>query len=76
MPVVPGFGKPVEHLEADEVQILQPVAFAVRLACHGVLCDVVDEPVAVGVVFYMLDLHHDTLEVLTFYDHVRDDLFA
>ena len=46
------------------------------LACHGAFCDVVDEPVVVGVALYMLDFHHDALKVLALYNHVRDDRLA
>ena len=76
MPVVPGFGEPVEHLEADEVQVPQPVAFAMGLACHGMLRDIVHEPVAVGIVFLVLNFQHDSLEAFVLDDHVRDDLLT
>lgn len=76
MPVVRRFREPVEHLEADEVQVSELVIFAFNTACNGVFCRVKYEPVPIRIAADMLHFQHDAIQVLVFCHDIRRDVLT
>ena len=76
VPVIRRLGETIEHLETDEVQILQSVAFSFDTACNGVLCRIKNQACVVRIVFDMLYFEHNPVETLVGCHDVRGDAFT
>ena len=76
MPVVARFGKPVEHLEANEVQVAQVVVVALAAGRDRMLGRVEDEPVGEGIILHMLHFQNDTVLVSVVHHDIRGDFLA
>ena len=70
--VVLPFRETDEHLEADQVQVLQVVGTPPRKACDRVLRGVVHQAAVERLVLDVLDLQHDAVRALVLGHDIRD----
>ncbi len=75
MAVIGRIGVPVEHLEADKVQVAEVIVIALDAACNHVLRGVVNQAALERVVIDMLHFEHDAVLTLIQCHDVRSDAF-
>ena len=76
MAVIRRIGVPVEHLEADKVQVAEVLVIALDAACNHMLRGVVNKAALEGVVIDTLHFEHDAVLTLIQCHYIRGDAFC